>query len=289
MKSKYSVKEYSHKRMNSAAGNKEALKLENARAKTLFAWADYESGKFKEAETACQSVRRSVANYAAPIYILLLLKLKQQDEKSIQKLWQQLNVLNKLNWVVEAAFLPILVRCANQLRDANYLEEALFIYDKILEIFPTVFEAQANRAGVLRSLKKLPEALNAYDAAILLDSEDMATWFNRGHVLHELDRVDEAVQSYDRALQLQPDDVDTLMCRGNVLYLRGRYDLALLSYESVLRVDPSHFQALLMSGNSLLMLNKFASAVDKYDLLLQQQPDNQGILSNRERALAGLS
>ncbi len=57
-------------------------------------------------------------------------------------------------------------------------------------------------------LKKYEEALFSYDRALEVDADNYMILFNRGNVLFHLKMYKEAVTSYSKALEINPDDED---------------------------------------------------------------------------------
>jgi tetratricopeptide (TPR) repeat protein len=78
------------------------------------------------------------------------------------------------------------------------------------------------------------EALEVFDRLLDMNSSIPEAWNNRGVALFGMGRTDEALESYDRTLTLDPSNLEALRNRGFVLRNTGRLAEALQCYQEVL-------------------------------------------------------
>jgi tetratricopeptide (TPR) repeat protein len=105
-------------------------------------------------------------------------------------------------------------------------DEALHIFERVLEANPTIPEAWNNKGVVLFRLGKAEEALACYDRTLSIDPENMEALRNKGFVLRGLGRLEEALQAYDSVLQKGGGALD-LEATASVLATMGRLEEAL--------------------------------------------------------------
>lgn len=81
--------------------------------------------------------------------------------------------------------------------------DALFCFEKVLEIRPDYAAAWVFRAVVLIHLERYEEALESSEKALTLQPKDPEAWTFRGVALHRLGNFRSAYASYDRALGMR--------------------------------------------------------------------------------------
>ncbi len=107
-----------------------------------------------------------------------------------------------------------------------HFDEALHIFESVLEANPTIPEAWNNKGVVLFRLGRAEEALDCYDRTLSIDSDNMEALRNKGFVLRGLGRLEEALQAYDSVLQKGGGPLD-LESTASVLASMGRLEEAL--------------------------------------------------------------
>src|SRR5579864_5684234 len=73
------------------------------------------------------------------------------------------------------------------------------------------------KGDALSQLGRREEALYAYERSIQLQPDDASSWYMKANVLDELGRYDEAMASCDRSLELRPDYAKAWSKRGMIL------------------------------------------------------------------------
>jgi len=105
-------------------------------------------------------------------------------------------------------------------------EEALEIFERLLDMNPNIPEAWNNKGVALYRLGRAEEAIECYDRSLAIDPENMDALRNKGLALHSLGRMEEALQVYDTVLQKGGDAID-LESTAVVLIALGRLEEAM--------------------------------------------------------------
>ena len=167
-------------------------------------------------------------------------------------------------------------------------EDALFSFEKVIELEPDNHEAWRKRGNALADLGRLEEAINSYDKALEFKPDDHYFWCIRGIALADLGRFEEAINSYDKALEFKPDDHYFWCIRGVALADLGRFEEAINSYDKALEFKPDLHEAWNSRGVNLADLGRFEEAINSYDKALEFKPDDHIVWWNRGNALADL-
>jgi tetratricopeptide (TPR) repeat protein len=159
------------------------------------------------------------------------------------------------------------------LQDLGRLDEAVKSYDKAIELKPDYAEAYYNRGNALKELGRLDEAVKSYDKAIQLKVDYAEAYSNRGNALQELGQLDEAVKSYGNAIQLKPNYAEAYSNRGVALQELGYLDKAVKSCEKAFQIKPKYADAYYNFGNALKELGQLDEAVKSYEKAIQLKID----------------
>jgi serine/threonine protein kinase len=89
---------------------------------------------------------------------------------------------------------------------SSRFEDALSLYDRILEIEPNNPDCWLRRGNTLIHLSRYEEAIISYDRFLEFGLDNHDFWWLYGYALIHLSRYEEAIISYDRFLELEPND-----------------------------------------------------------------------------------
>ncbi|VXD22491.1 Protein prenyltransferase, alpha subunit [Planktothrix serta PCC 8927] len=174
-----------------------------------------------------------------------------------------------------------------QVEKGNF-EDALFCFEKVIQLEPDNHVAWSNRGAALSLFGRLEEAIDSYDKALEFKPDDHYVWYNRGIALDNLGRLEEAINSFDKALEFKPDDHEAWNSRGGALNNLGRFEEAINSYDKTLEFKPDLHQAWGSRGNALAYLGRLEEAINSYDKALKFKPDDHKAWCNRGSALYNL-
>jgi len=177
---------------------------------------------------------------------------------------------------------------ANAYSGLGRWENALVDYDHAIALDTANAKAYCNRGAVLERLARWDEALTSYDRSIALNPSDFLSYYNRGSTLKQLERFDDALASYDRAIELKKDYADAFVNRGNILQKLRRYEAAVASYDRAIDLDAAVAEAYLGRGVSLFSLRRFREALTNYDHAITLRDSYVEAYSNRGGVLQEL-
>ena len=162
----------------------------------------------------------------------------------------------------------MLIEQGNVLEDQGLLIEARDIYEKAIQVAPTLARAHLNLGNVFLALGRPDEAIKAYTDALAYQSNFAAAHFNIGNAHLACNRPIDALKSYDQALMLNSEFVDALVAKGNVQGDLKNYDFAIASYIEALKIRPDYVEVLLNLGNTYRTLARLDDAVKCFDKVL---------------------
>ncbi|MBN1234598.1 MAG: tetratricopeptide repeat protein [Methanotrichaceae archaeon] len=119
----------------------------------------------------------------------------------------------------------LLHRGMDKVRQKKF-EEALEIFERVLDMNQDIPEVWNNMAVALYGLDRLEEALQSYDRCLTLDPENIDALRNKGFLLRNQKKLEEALEVYDIVLQKGGDAYD-MESTAAVLTALGRLEEAL--------------------------------------------------------------
>jgi len=119
----------------------------------------------------------------------------------------------------------------------NY-DEAIMIYDKVLEIDPANTKALNNKAGMLVQKGEINNGLVLINRILEIDPENEDALTNKGTFLGMIGDYEDALFYLDKALEIDPENENALNNKGGVLINLNRFDEALTYFEKALEIDP---------------------------------------------------
>ena len=164
-------------------------------------------------------------------------------------------------------------------------EEAISMFDEIIEKDPSYIYAYSNKGLVLENLERYDEALESFDKVLEIDPNYVIALYNKGLLLNDLERYREAIPYLDRALAVEPDAIDALTEKGYSLLSLKNYEDAISYFDKVLLIEPGDIDALFYKGFSLADLGRYDEGISYYDLVLEQDPKDVVTLNNKGYAL----
>ena len=119
----------------------------------------------------------------------------------------------------------------------NTYEQAIFCYDKALEIEPDKDTAWFGKGFSLVEIGRYEEAIASYDKALEIKPDKDEAWYNRGSALDELERYEEAIASYDKALEIKPDNSWTRHQIGWAYLIAKQYEKSIETFQQCLDLN----------------------------------------------------
>ena len=224
----------------------------------------YSLNKYPEALAVCERALEIDPEWAIAWYIKAII-LKQLDRSR--------EALDWLDSCPEPDDQYIPMARGTSLYALERYEEALIIFDQILEILPDDLTALENKGNTLRKLKRNPEALDCYNKYLAINPDNTAIWWNKATTLEDLEEYEEALIWCRKYTEARPGDYDGWFKMGFVLTHLYRFDEGLDWYNRFLEVNPDDPVAWLNKGISLNILKRFDEALDCFDKVIALEPD----------------
>lgn len=173
-----------------------------------------------------------------------------------------------------------LLKQADQLLDADSLNEAEKLYRAVLQFNPDHAEALYGLGIALRNQKKYAEALPALQQATIMSPDNAAYYNDLGILFFETGEFTKAISFFSRALKVQ-SDFDPAHINLGVAYKKtGQFSKATQAYRSALAHNPNSAAAHNNLGNLLMQQGELASAKTELEAALQLKPGYQDALNN---------
>lgn len=181
-----------------------------------------------------------------------------------------------------------LIEQGNLQEDAGQLEQARALYEKAVQMAPTLAKTHLNLGNVLLALDQPAAAVEAYSAALVLQPDWAAAYFNMGNALVASNRPKDALGAYDKAIALNAGFVDALVAKGNVQGDLKDLESAVTSYQKALEINPGYAEVQLNLGNTFRALGRLNDSVQCFNQVLTLTPDSPELHHSLGLAYKGL-
>ncbi len=140
-------------------------------------------------------------------------------------------------------------------------EEAVVVFETILERFPDDAEARSSLALALAQSGQGDDALSVFDE--ILASEDAAPldYFNAGVSLYSADQMDRAALAFGKAVARSPMYIDALQNLVETLNLVEDYEAQIPNSEKLVELDPFNDYFHMMHVRALVQVGREPDAV----------------------------
>jgi tetratricopeptide (TPR) repeat protein len=121
--------------------------------------------------------------------------------------------------------------------------KALELYERALECFPDMEEAQKGKKSSQNRIKKAEKDMPKLQEAVKKKPGDAASWVKKGIAHMDLNQIKDGEKCFDKAAKLEPENADAIIRQGFVLSLAGDYKKAMTYYEKALELNPGSMLA----------------------------------------------
>ena len=177
---------------------------------------------------------------------------------------------------------------ASLLRDERRLDEALFVLDEAIGLFPNDVVPRNVRAETLRTMGRPNEALAALEETIKRFPADVVARTARAETLRELDRPDEALAAFDQIIERFPESAVAHTARAETLRGLGRPDEAVAAFDQIIERFPENVVARTARAETLRGLGRPDEALAALDQIIERFPENVVARTARAETLRGL-
>jgi tetratricopeptide (TPR) repeat protein len=95
-----------------------------------------------------------------------------------------------------------------------------------------------NKGSALRELGRNEEALEVYDQLVQLEPNHGVFFYCKGLALNNLGRFEDAILALEKAIELDSDYADVaFLKKGEALFSLGRYENAIGEYDKAILLD----------------------------------------------------
>jgi serine/threonine protein kinase len=172
---------------------------------------------------------------------------------------------------------------ADQLRQKGEFQQAIVLYEQVIQLNAESAEAQWGRCYSLNRLLKPQAAIEACEAALKLNPDYPEALWSKGYALELQQQPQAALSLYERAIALKPNFAEAWNNKGTALFQLGRIEEALTMFNKATGINPQFAEAWSNRGAALGSLGRYQAAAESIDRALQLQPNHEAARSLREQ------
>jgi Flp pilus assembly protein TadD len=162
---------------------------------------------------------------------------------------------------------------ASVLHQDRKFEDAIAIYEAVLESDPDNLDASTLLASAYRSIGRTEESAALYEKIAAQNPTRADFWFNRGNALNESGLHADAIGSYRRSLAIEPASAPVLANLAIAHAKLGYTEEAITSYRAALDADPRNRIAINNLSNILSDLGRSHEAVSYFLQSVRNWPE----------------
>ena len=161
------------------------------------------------------------------------------------------------------------------------LAQAMFDYNKAIEINPNYAEAYDNRGVVYYMQDKYPQALSEYNRAIEIDPKLASAYIDRGVYYDNQGHLPQAISDYNKATEIDPKLAKAYKYRGLIYYKQGNFTKALSEYDKAIEIDPNDAEVYNDRGSFYGNQDNLTQAMSNFDKAIERNPKYADAYKNR--------
>jgi tetratricopeptide (TPR) repeat protein len=128
--------------------------------------------------------------------------------------------------------------------DKKDFENAIFHYQKAIEISDVYPQTHNNLGNAYKETGQFEKAVEEFEKAIKMDPYFFFAYNNLAGLYLEQKNYDKAIEVYQRYLKISPQNLNILYNLGIVYYLKKDYDKAILTFQKILEIKPQNEEIL---------------------------------------------
>jgi len=170
--------------------------------------------------------------------------------------------------------LDLLVEYAVDLEQRSETEEAISIYNRILDIDPYKTSAWFCLGLLHFNLEHYREALDAFDFNIAINPNDTIAWLQKGHCYFNLEDYEPSIKAYKKYLADYPEDSIVTSFLGECYENCEDFDLALTCFLQAAKLNPENGDAWLGAAICLVEKEEYQKAFDYIKKSIDANPES---------------
>lgn len=143
-------------------------------------------------------------------------------------------------------------------------DQALAIYDKVIDQKPQNPEAHVYRGIALFDLRRFDEAIEAYQTALKLRDQFPIAWNNLGNAFRMVGEIDQSDSCFETALKQDPKYLSAIKNRGTLWVWAGELERGLSWYQKGLQLAPQEPELHRNLGVIYLLLGDYQRGWPEY-------------------------
>jgi tetratricopeptide (TPR) repeat protein len=175
--------------------------------------------------------------------------------------------------IVRVVELGMVLVGAEMYRRSRQFEQALLVYDRLVESDASEQAYWAGRGETYRLMERYDEALADFNCAIELEPDYTWAIACRGETYRGMERYEEALANFDRVIELMPDYVWAIASRGETRQLIERYEEALADFNRAIELDPDYAWAIALRGKTYRQIERYDDALVDFNRAIELDPD----------------
>ncbi len=161
------------------------------------------------------------------------------------------------------------------------LTQALFDFNKAIEIDPHFTEAYNNRGNVYGKQGRFSQALSDFNKTIELDPNFGDAYNNRGNLYSQEGKFTQALSDFNKAIEINPGLAWGFYDRAICYVKQGNVLQALADYNRVMAIDPNIAEAYNNRGILYAEAGHLTQALADYNRAIQLNPHSAEAYNDR--------
>ncbi len=147
------------------------------------------------------------------------------------------------------------------------LDEAVAIFETILDRFPDNAEVRSALGSALAQSGQTDGALSVFDAILASETGTPLDYFNAGVSLYSADEMDKAVLAFEKTVARSPMYRDAVQNLAQTLNLMENYEAQVPHSEKLIELDPYNDYAYLMHVRALVQVGREPDGVAALNIM----------------------
>ena len=231
-----------------------------------------ETGRFKEARAACESILEQKPDHAEALELLWDVAF---DDGSPGAAVDWLNKAIAANGAV--ANFHYMLGCVLQAQ--GKAGDAMLSLRQALSLEPALAKAHNNLGCLLEAAGDLSGAVEGYRGAIRFDPGMAQAIYNLGNVHRQLGDAKQAISHIEHALAIEPRHADWRCNLGSLHWALLQLDEAIANFKAAQEIDPVYSRAYADLGDVLLLTGRVEEAGAAFGKTLELDPKRADVES----------